>query len=408
MRASIVRALVFATFMASSLNAADIDWGPAFDVTGPEVIFVPDIGTPVEVVNTTNSGIWYDLDLDQGITLTFISVGALESPDLPGLPLLASTTGDAQFSPELVSSPDAPGPRAIDDTMLTILGSHSWQGGGGQFNLGDRTPEGEERTLLLDAGDGTVLAAPGFEPLVEGDDYVIQILGVYDGRGCCFERDTIFSDGRGPAASSDPLKRGWGQTIIGEFTADDTTQLIEVLGGEGGGGTDPGLSAYILWNVSGDPPMGLACDFDSNDSCDISDIDLLMEEIAAGSNGSTFDMTGEGDVNDADRDAWLSAAATENGLSAPYFLGDSNLDLKVDASDLNAVGSNWQTENNKWSTGNFTGGGVGAPDLNAVGSNWQRQHPDAPLAAATAAVPEPSGMALVLLGMLGFSAIRRR
>lgn len=401
---------VMAALLVGNVNAAEIDWGPVFDFTGPEAIFVPENAMPVEVVNATNSGVWYNVDLDAGFTLEFWSVGALDSPDLPGLPLLAATTGDAQYAPEAVESPDTPAPRAMDDTLLTILGSHTWQGGGGEFNLGDRTPTGEERTLLLDPGDGNVIAAPGFEPLEEGADYVLQILGVYDGRGCCFERDAIWGDGRGAEFASDPLKRGWGQTIIGNFTADDTTQLLEALPGEGGGGTDPGLSAYILWKIDGGGGNpGLTCDFNESGSCDISDIDLLMEEIGAGTNAAVFDMTGDGAVNDADRDAWLSGAATENGLSAPYFVGDSNLDLKVDATDLNAVGSNWQSESNKWSTGNFTGSGVGAPDLNGVGGNWQAQHPDAPIgAAATAAVPEPSGIALVLVGLLGLSAIRRR
>ncbi len=404
MKADITRVLLVIGALAGQAYSADIDWQPPITITGLEVIYVPEgVDAPVEAVNTTNSGIWYDLDLDQGVTLNFVSVGALESPDIPGLPILASTTGDAQFEPP---NPD------LDETFLTILGSHSWQGGGGEFNLGDVTPDGESRTLLVDDGAGTVIAAPGaFEPLVPGDEYVVQILGVFDGRGCCAERDTVFSDGRGVDEASDPLKRGTGQTIIGTFVADDTTQLIEVLGGEGGGGTDPGLSAYILWNVSGGggtDPVG--CDFNADSACNLDDIDLLMGVVASGSNDSAYDLNGDGSVNEGDRDKWLADAATENGLSAPYNLGDANLDLRVDANDLNEVGVAWQTDENKWSRGNFVGSGVGVEDLNAVGLNWQKRHPDGPLeaAASSAAVPEPTGAVLTLIGLLSLMFVRRK
>jgi hypothetical protein len=91
-------------------------------------------------------------------------------------------------------------------------------------------------------------------------------------------------------------------------------------------------------------------------------------------------------------------------LSAPYFLGDSDLNLRVDAGDLNVLGIAWQSDNNNWSNGNFAGGSVNATDLNALGVNWQKAHPDAP---AGAAVPEPAGAMLLLLGLLGIAVARR-
>lgn len=153
------------------------------------------------------------------------------------------------------------------------------------------------------------------------------------------------------------------------------------------------------------------CDFDGDTDCDVDDLDGLTNEIgirgkgaAAGPAPSPFDLTGDGNVDDADRDAWLSQAATKNGLSAPYQLGDSNLDLKVDAEDLNAVGINWQTDNHLWSGGNFTRGSVNAEDLNLVGINWQQTHPD--FVAGAQGVPEPAGCILALGALL--LLIRRR
>ena len=52
--------------------------------------------------------------------------------------------------------------------------------------------------------------------------------------------------------------------------------------------------------------------------------------------------------------------------------GDANLDLKVDANDLNLVGLNWRQNVSCWCSGDFNGDGrVDALDLNAVTSNWR-------------------------------------
>ena len=78
----------------------------------------------------------------------------------------------------------------------------------------------------------------------------------------------------------------------------------------------------------------------------------------------------------------------------------------MNAGDLNEVGIAWQTDNNNWSNGNFTGGGVNAADLNDLALNWQAVHPDAPLAAG--AVPEPASAVVLLIGLLGLAVVRRQ
>ena len=382
MKASLVRFSLILGLLAGNSYAADITWLPVDDFTdtGVDVIFLD--GTVHEAVNTTTSGIIHSLEIvATGEDIAFLPVHNLQT----------STTGDARFEPPTLFP---------DDTFNTILGSHSWgPAPGDEFLIGD-----QDRTFMLDPGDGVLVEVEGgFNPLVEGHDYSVQILGVYDGRGCCAARETVFSDGRGLEFGSEPVQRGAAHSVVGFFTADDATQLIEVLGNPGAE-VDPTLAAYIVRDLT---PIvtPVDCDFDDNLVCNIDDLDALMNEVGNGTNNADFDLNNDTVVDDGDRDVWLSDAATENGLSAPYLLGDANLDLRVNSMDLNEVGIAWQSDNHNWSNGNFTGGSVNAGDLNDLAINWQAVHPDAPLAAD--AVPEPAGIVMLLIGLLSLASMRR-
>ncbi len=138
-------------------------------------------------------------------------------------------------------------------------------------------------------------------------------------------------------------------------------------------------------------------DFNLDGALNGADIDALMNEVAAGTNGAAFDLNSDGLVNDGDRDEWLAIAGPANGFSGAYLGGDSNLDGRVDAGDLNAVGLTWQSANDNWTNGNFTGGGTNAADLNVLALNWQQSVPSA---AAAASVPEPGTLVLVLFGIV--------
>ncbi len=149
-----------------------------------------------------------------------------------------------------------------------------------------------------------------------------------------------------------------------------------------------------------------SCDFDGNQICDIDDLNTLLYQ-ALGTSSPRFDLDGSGGPIDlGDRDAWLSIAGNDN-IAVPYVLGDTDLDGKVDAADLNNLGLNWQrTDADSWALGDFNGdGNVNAGDLNDVGLNWQHGVP----AAAQAAVPEPVGEMLLMIGAAcGVVAGRRR
>lgn len=102
-----------------------------------------------------------------------------------------------------------------------LLDSHSYQGGGGSFDL---------------------------VGLSIGQAYDIQIISVGDTRTCCNTRLQMY--GGGGSFSAD-LSRQDPSSVIGHFVADAATQTIDVTGA-----TDPGLSGYQVRAVP--EPSGLA------------------------------------------------------------------------------------------------------------------------------------------------------
>lgn len=134
--------------------------------------------------------------------------------------------------------------------------------------------------------------------------------------------------------------------------------------------------------------VGAVCDFDGNGVCDLADLDEL-QYVGLGSDDARFDLNGDGNVDLGDTDVWLQ----ENN-SLP---GDADLDGDVDASDLNKVGLNWQSDQVvSWADGDFDGNGiVNAVDLNEVGRSWQVGVPAAAAANNATAVPEPSSIIFV-------------
>ena len=183
--------------------------------------------------------------------------------------------------------------------------------------------------------------------------------------------------------------------FLGTVTITDGDLSVTVDDSATGEGDEPSGQDFIHADAIAIGPLpeiieNEPCDFDLDDDCDGADIDALMNEVAAGSNDVTFDLTGDGFVDDLDRDRWLADAGPLNGLSDAFLVGDANLDGTVDAQDLNQLGVTWQTDNNNWTNGNFTGSGSNAADLNALAINWQNSVPP-----SAAAVPEPSTLALL-------------
>ena len=105
-----------------------------------------------------------------------------------------------------------------------------------------------------------------------------------------------------------------------------------------------------------------------------------------------------------------TAGNSEAFLATPALPGDANLDGRVDINDLTIVLSNFgQTTGMSWATGDFNGDGrvdIERPDDRAV-----ELRPDVAASAVghVAAVPEPSSLLLIGLGIAALVAgVRRR
>ena len=171
------------------------------------------------------------------------------------------------------------------------------------------------------------------------------------------------------------------------FTSPDATGQWFFESKEGDGGV---IFDVVFEQVD----IGLDCDFDGNEICNVIDLDALLYDGLV-NQGTQFDLDGNGTVDLADRDRWLSDAGTEN-IGVGYLPGDTDLSGFVDAADLNNLGVSWQiADATGWQQGDFDGdGNVNASDLNALGVNWlQGQPPAAP-------VPEPSFGVLAALLLL--------
>lgn len=166
----------------------------------------------------------------------------------------------------------------------------------------------------------------------------------------------------------------------------------------------PDGTERVLKNVSSNRYLKISnmpCDFDANALCNITDLNDLLAEgpLATGvmvTNGDNdqFDMNGDGILDVEDRDLWLAMAASENGLSTPYKLGDANLDGVVDGTDFGIWNSAKFTNSLRWSLGDFNADGV--VDGSDFGQWNQNKFTSSD---QVAALPEPQSLWVVILAL---------
>lgn len=144
-----------------------------------------------------------------------------------------------------------------------------------------------------------------------------------------------------------------------------------------------------------------AGDFNHDGLLDCADADALTAAIASGSNTPEFDLSGDGLVTLADRDAWLTEAGAANLASGnAYLVGDANLDGVVDAQDFIVWNNNKFTLTAAWCRGDLNADGrVDALDF-VEWNDHKFMSSD-----GVSQVPEPSDHGVALLISCGLAAL---
>lgn len=204
-------------------------------------------------------------------------------------------------------------------------------------------------------------------------------------------------------------------SAVAELDAARTSTLIFSLGGSlttldefandefaFAGTAEPSAVAVLI--------LGSTVDADINDDAkfDCRDVDVLVQGIAAGNHDATLDLTGDGLVDAADLDQWLSIAGEQSHADgAAYQMGDANLDGIVDVSDFNILNTNRGRSLAGWCGGDIDANGeVGDGDF-AV---WNANKFGASVQSRNVTIPEPGQLpwSLVLVFFAAWSANRRK
>ena len=184
----------------------------------------------------------------------------------------------------------------------------------------------------------------------------------------------------------------------GTFTVNDD-QLNIHLGGKNPRAADnlPTLSGVTLERVS----IAIAGDFNGDGLLDAADIDALTAAVVAGTNESLYDVNEDQVVDQADRAVWVA------NLRKTY-VGDANLDGSFDSTDFVSVFVAGLYETGQaagWGAGDWDGDGLfdSSDFVAAFVDGGYEVGPKQVLA-----VPEPSSVVLLLLGIAAFASRRRR
>lgn len=138
----------------------------------------------------------------------------------------------------------------------------------------------------------------------------------------------------------------------------------------------------------------LAGDFDGDGALAAADIDILSVQV--GQSDLAFDLNGDSVVDGDDRTVWVETLAET-------FFGDTDLNGSVEFADFLALSAGFGSEGG-WAAGDFDGSGdVAFADFLLLSTNFGSAR-----AVAAHSVPEPSAVALCLLGLLGSRWLRVR
>ena len=145
---------------------------------------------------------------------------------------------------------------------------------------------------------------------------------------------------------------------------------------------------------------GILGDYNDNGQLDAGDLDLQAAAIAA--NDLAYDLNNDGATNYADRQVWVKDLKST-------WIGDANLDGVFDSGDFVVAFTAGKYETGDaagWADGDFDGNML-FDSADFVASFIDGGYEAGPVA-AVAAVPEPSSVLLILVGLLGVLRIRRK
>ena len=154
--------------------------------------------------------------------------------------------------------------------------------------------------------------------------------------------------------------------------------------------------------VAGTVSLSTPGDFNGDGLLSSDDLNQLTSEIHSGATAALFDLDQSGTVNLVDREYWVT------NLKSTW-IGDANLDGEFNSTDFIEVfqaGKYDTSEVARWSEGDWDG------DVRFDSSDFVAAFQDGGYElgsrAAVAAVPEPSGLMLLTLGLLNMIRSRRR
>jgi hypothetical protein len=172
--------------------------------------------------------------------------------------------------------------------------------------------------------------------------------------------------------------------------------------------TDLGGMGIVVTSLTEGLAPSIACDFDGSGTCDVIDLNLMLNEgpIAGGvpvnAGNEQYDLDSNGVIDNMDRDIWLADAGSFNGFSSPFKLGDANLDGFVDGLDFIRWNENKFSSTLNWDDGNFNSDGF------TDGLDFIQWNDNKFTMSDGYAVPEPAMMTLVGLALLLCLSSRRR